>query len=157
MTNIVRRAIREDILDLVGLMRSFYGEANYPLDEGWAAGAFETLLSEPSLGAVWLAFEGSEPAGYVVLTVRFSMEYGGRDAFVDDLFVRPEFRRRGVGRELLGALFAECATRNILAVHVEVGGDNEGAKSLYRSFGLREREDDRLLLTTRLIRGEGDL
>ncbi|PYS48316.1 MAG: hypothetical protein DMF68_13560 [Acidobacteria bacterium] len=114
------------------------------------AASFSSLLKDDSRGAVWIVLHDSEPAGYVVLTIRFSMEYGGLDAFIDDLFVRPSYRRRGVGRAALNALFDECERRNVLAVHVEVGHDNAAAKALYSSYGLKPYWDDRQMLNVRL-------
>jgi len=154
MTNTVKKAAGGDIPALVGLMREFYAESHYPLDSGWAAAAFSALLGDDSRGAAWLVSEDGVPAGYVVLTVRFSMEYGGLDAFIDDLYVRPAHRRRGVGRAALDALFAECRRRGVLAVHVEVGRDNAAAKSLYRGYGLELHDASREVLTVRL--GAGD-
>ena len=151
-----RDATLDDIPVLVDLMREFYAEADYPLDRRWAADSFYALLMDASLGAVWIVFHDSEPAGYVVLTVRFSMEYGGLDAFVDDLFVRPRHRRRGLGRAALRALFDECKRRRVLAVHVEVGHDNVAAKALYSSYGLEQGDDGRQKLTVRLADDAGD-
>jgi ribosomal protein S18 acetylase RimI-like enzyme len=81
------------------------------------------------------------------------MEFGGLDAFVDDLFVRPGHRRRGLGRALLEALFGECVRRGVLAVHVETAVENAAARSLYGSFGMLDRK--RLLLTASLAGGRG--
>ena len=81
------------------------------------------------------------------------MEYGGPDAFIDDLFVRPRYRRRGLGRSALAALFAECERRHVLAVHVEVHEDNVAANALYGSYGLALRHDRRQMLTVRLGNG----
>lgn len=94
---------------------------------------------------------GEEPIGYVVVTFRLSMEFGGTDAFIDDLFVRPRHRRRGAGRIALEAAFAECRRRGVLAIHVETGAGNVAAQSLYRHFGFEDRQ--RLLLTSRLTAG----
>jgi len=115
-------ATLDDIPVLVDLMQEFYAEADYPLDRDWAATSFSTLLQDDSRGAVWIVFHDSEPAGYIVLTIRFSMEYGGLEAFIDDLFVRPPYRCRGLGRAALNALFDECELRKVLAIHVEVSG-----------------------------------
>jgi len=131
-------------------MQEFYAESSFPLDREWAAASFAALLADPALGGVWLAEAEGLPAGYVVLTVRFSMESGGRDGFVDDLYVRPAFRRRSVARELLAALFADCRRRNLLALHVEVGDENDAARALYAGFGLSPRHDRRVLLTVRI-------
>lgn len=154
MTTTVNATL-DDIPVLVDLMREFYAEAGYTLDGRWAADSFRTLLQDARLGAAWLVLHDSEPAGYVVLTVRFSMEYGGLDAFIDDLFVRPGYRRQGLGRAALGALFDECKRRRVLAVHVEVGHDNVAAKALYNGHGLEQGDDGRQMLTTRLTNGTG--
>jgi len=128
-------------------MGEFYAESGFPLDRLWATNSFSVLLNDPSLGSAWLLFDDREAAGYAVLTVRFSMEHGGRDAFVDDLFVRSEHRRRGVGCAAMTALIAECRQRGVLALHVEVGPDNGPANALYRRFGLVPRRDHRQVLT----------
>ncbi len=75
-------------------MAEFYAESGYDLDQDGAAIAFGDLLSDPSLGRIWIL---GESVGYVVLSLGYSMEYGGRDAFVDDLFVREAHRRAGLG------------------------------------------------------------
>jgi ribosomal protein S18 acetylase RimI-like enzyme len=71
-------------------------------------------------------------------------------AFIDDLFIRPAFRRQGFGRAALKALFTECRKRKVRAVHVEVGRDNQPAKALYANYGLKPGEDNRQLLTALL-------
>jgi GNAT superfamily N-acetyltransferase len=143
-----RVASSTDIPTLVAMMREFYAESNYALDAGWATEAFSAVLRDSSRGIAWIVAEGGEPMGYVVVTFRLSMEFGGSDAFVDDLFVRARHRRRGVGRKALEAAFAECRRRGVLAIHVETGADNVAAKALYASFGLEDQK--RLLLTARL-------
>lgn len=145
-----RPATPADIPALVELMEEFYAESDFPLDRQWAAASFSALLSDDRLGAVWLVLHEGVPSGYVALTVRFSMEYGGLDGFIDDLFVRPAHRRHGLGRAALEELFAECERRGLLAVHVEVGQDNIAANALYGSFGLTLRQDRRQTLTVRL-------
>ena len=131
-----RQAERADIPHLVALMREFYAEASYPLDDAWATGAFEHLLGEPALGAVWLVEEGDAPIGHVVLTIHFSMEFGGLCGTIDDLFVKPAYRRRGAGSAAIEAVIAECRRRGCRALSVEVGTDNRAAQALYEKFGL---------------------
>lgn len=148
MTTTTRSATLDDIPLLVDMMQEFYAESNYSLDRPWATASFSALLRDDSRGAAWIVFHDAEPAGYVVLTVRFSMEYGGLDAFIDDLFVRPSYRRQGLGRAVLRAFFAECERRNVFAVHVEVGHNNVAAKTLYGSYGLCD--NGRQMLVVRL-------
>ncbi len=145
MAATIRAAGLDDIPVLIQMMREFYAESHYSLDSTWATRSFSDLLSSELRGGVWIAFRDAQPAGYVVLTLKHSMEVGGLDGFVDDFFVRSGHRRQGLGRSLLDALFHECANRNVLAVHVEVGSDNVAAQAIYREYGLRG--NDRQLLT----------
>ena len=124
-------------------MREFYAESSYPLDDAWATAAFEHLLGEPSLGAVWLVEDGDARIGHVVLTVHFSMEFGGLCGTIDDLFVKPAYRMRGAGSAAIEAVIAECRCRGCRVLSVEVGTDNRAAKALYEKFGLVSIRDGR--------------
>jgi ribosomal protein S18 acetylase RimI-like enzyme len=135
MTPQIRPAADADVPALVALMTAFYAEADFPLPAGPAAAAFHTLLADPRLGGVWLAEEGGEAVGHVVLTICFSMEYGGLRGFIDDLYVRPEMRGRGAGAALLAAARAGAIDRSVRALHVEVGPENDVALRLYARAG----------------------
>src|SRR5215471_6944784 len=108
MTIQIRPAEAADVPVLVALMQSFYAEADYPLAAGPAARTFEALLADERLGGVWLAENDGDPVGHLVLTVSFSMEYGGLRGFVDDLYVRPSARGQGAGAGLLAAAQADA-------------------------------------------------
>jgi ribosomal protein S18 acetylase RimI-like enzyme len=146
----IRPAISADIPALVELMHEFHAESDFVLDRISAGTAFSTLLSDDSRGIVWIAIRDGALAGYAILTFRFSMEHGGSDGFIDDLYVRPSYRRKGHGGALLKQLFAECEIRRVHAVRVEVAPDNETAGCLYRRYGLKE--SGRQTLTVDLAR-----
>ncbi len=149
----MRPAGRADIGALLGLMRDFYAESGYELDEGCARAAFAALVDEPSLGRVWLVERGAagstaadpEIAGYIVVTFVFAMEYGGRIAVVDDFFMRPEMRGEGLGTAALAEVRRACEDLEIRAMRVEVGADNTVAQAVYRSAGF-EAVDHRLMM-----------
>lgn len=143
-----RRATPDDRPMLVTLMSEFYAESSVPIDPARAERTFAALLSDPARGAAWLVGADEQIAGYVVMTLGFSMEYGGLDAFVDDLFVRPAFRGRGLGRLALETVLDECRALDVRAVHLEVGAENDVARNLYARSGFRDT--GRHLLTLRL-------
>jgi ribosomal protein S18 acetylase RimI-like enzyme len=124
-------------------MSDFYAESGFQLDRAWAASSFSDLIAEPSQGAVWLLTVGGHIAGYVVLTVRFAMEFGGLSAYIDDLFVQARYRRQGAAHAGLDALMAESIRRGSKSLHVEVAPDNVAANALYRRFGLLPATDQR--------------
>lgn len=134
----IRSATPADIPALVALMTTFYAESNFPLPSGPATRAFEALLADPSLGGVWLAECDGAAVGHAVLTIGFSMEYGGLRGVIDDLYVRPESRGQGAGGRLLDALRAAATARGVRSLHVEVGPDNARARRLYERAGYSE-------------------
>lgn len=136
-----------DIPALVDLMREFYAESSHTLDRSQAEAAFSRLVETPELGCVWLAERDGAPAGHAVLTLRYTMEHGALAGHIDDLFVRPRFRRHGIGRALLSELSSECESRGCRALYVEVGSDNTPALRLYGQLGLRAFTDGRVLLS----------
>jgi GNAT superfamily N-acetyltransferase len=144
----MRTALPDDIPQLIALMAEFYAEANYPLNRVRATEAFIALLADDRLGHVWLIEKDSEAVGHLVVTLCFSMEYGGLIAFVDDLFVRRPFRRSGLGASALEEARAFCASRGVRAMLVETGHDNAAAQAVYHRAGFVPV--DRLHLTLRL-------
>jgi GNAT superfamily N-acetyltransferase len=144
----MRKALPEDVPRLVELMAEFYAEGSYPLNHQRAAEAFTALLANEHLGHVWFIRADSRDVGHIVVTVCFSMEYGGLIAFVDDLFVQPAFRRAGLGTAALAAVKSFCAKRGVRAMFVETGRDNIAAQTLYRRAGFVDT--DRELLALRL-------
>jgi GNAT superfamily N-acetyltransferase len=146
--DILRKASLDDIPQLLALMAEFYAEADYPLNRVRAAEAFAALLADDRLGHVWLIEKNSEALGHLVVTLCFSMEYGGLIAFVDDLFVRRPFRRAGLGAAALEEARVFCANRGVRAMLVETGHDNVAAQAVYRRAGFVPT--DRLHLTRRI-------
>jgi len=137
----IRAATADDILSLVALMTDFYAEANFPLSPAAASAAFHSLLAKPQLGAIWLAETDLSVAGHVVLTLSFSMEWGGLRGCIDDLYVRPEARGQGIAAALLAAVRSTCDERGVRALIVEVGPDNLPARRLYARSGFLDRRN----------------
>ena len=145
MTVAMRQASEPDLPDLLELMHEFYAESGYALNPDRARAAFLPLLGPSQLGEVWLAELEGRVAGHLVLTFCYSMEYGGRSAFVEDLFVRPALRNRGVGRALVGHARKICEGLGVRAMHLEVARTNGPAQTVYRAVGFDST--DRELLT----------
>jgi ribosomal protein S18 acetylase RimI-like enzyme len=104
-------------------------------------------LAAPELGCVALAHSDGAPLGYGVLTTKYSMEFGGLSASVEDLYVCAPSRGRGAGSALLAFLREDASRRGCVAMQVEVAADNAVALALYRAYGLVETGDNRLVLS----------
>jgi ribosomal protein S18 acetylase RimI-like enzyme len=83
--------------------------------------------------------------GYAVLLFGYSLEYRGRDAFVDDVYLAPARRGRGLGRTVLEQVESAARELGVRALHLEVERENAAAQALYRRRGFRDTE--RLLMT----------
>ncbi len=141
----MRQAIPDDITTLVKLMTEFYSESGYELDCRAAEKAFTAILADERLGYVWIIDEKGTVVGYIVLTLRFGMEYGGLMACLDDLFVVPQSRNRGLSTIALAQVREFCKSIGIRAITVEVGHRNAPAQKVYRRLGLVEVPDRQLL------------
>lgn len=131
-----RSARLEDLDDLLALQRAYYAEDGYPFDPAAAREAFAQLLADPALGAAWIArARGGRALAYVVLTLGWSLEFGGRDGFVDELYVAPAARGRGLGRAGLAHAEAGARARGVRRLHLEVEDGKPGAHGLYRRSG----------------------
>jgi ribosomal protein S18 acetylase RimI-like enzyme len=129
-----------DIEELLPLMGEFYAGERLPYDEALLRRALGELWAEPLHGGAWLARADREAVGYGILGCGFSLEYGGRDAFVDELYVRPEWRGMGIGNRLLDAMEARCRDSGIAALHLEVDHDNPHGKRLYARRGFVDHQ-----------------
>jgi GNAT superfamily N-acetyltransferase len=129
-------------------MSEFYSEAGLPLPIGPATRSFTHLIDDTRLGAIWLVDEDGAAAGYLVVTFGFSMEFGGTRAFVDDFFVRPSSRGKGLGAAALKTVRKECADHGVRALLVETGPDDHPARRLYAREGFEA--SGRVLLTQAL-------
>ncbi len=136
MTISIARAIPYNIDTLLLLMSHMQNDDPWsvPFDEFVVRNNLQELLQNPFCGLVYLARDGQILAGYLAICFDFSLEYRGKSAWVDELFVEPSYRGQGIGTRLLD--LAESASRESGAqcLHLEVNRGNR-AIELYRRRG----------------------
>ncbi len=86
---------------------------------------------------------GDEVVGVLVLAWRLNVSVGGRFASVEELYVIPEARRRGVGRNLLKAAEERCSARGASYVEVEVMEDT--VEAFYEDLGFETEVDVKVM------------
>ncbi len=106
-------AKRADLDTVLGFMREYCEYDGLEFEEEIARRALGELLRDDSLGRVFLIRDGLEPVGYVALSFGFSLEFDGRDAFVDELCIRESYRGRGYGTAALKFLEETCRARRL--------------------------------------------
>lgn len=151
----IGQATPADVPTLLRMMRTLAEQEPGAIrfDEAAARSALNLLFATPELGRAWLLWDGEVTAGYVILALGFSIEYHGRDAFIDELYIEPAYRRRGLGRAAMD--FAELRAKElgVNAVHLEVDHGNDPAAELYRKTGYVDHE--RHLMTKWLTKKAG--
>lgn len=143
-----RPARPADTSPLLDLVAAFYREEGYPFDRRAARAALVALLRDAGHGWVWIVERRSKPIGYVLVTLAYSLEYGGKTAFVDEIYLLPDERGRGLGSKALALAERAAAASGARAIHLEVERSNPEAHALYRRQGYDDR--GRFLLTKAL-------
>jgi GNAT superfamily N-acetyltransferase len=99
----------------------------------------ERLFSEPRLGGGWIARAKGEAVGYLLAVYVFSLEHLGLTAEIDEFFVLPSARGKGIGDELLRLAETEFERRGCTNVFLQIGKGNDRARVFYRAHGYDER------------------
>ena len=140
-TPLIRPASKSDLPVLVQLIKAYHEfEQASPYDMDAIAQAVKPLLLSDNFGRIWLIERETQPIGYIALCYGYSIEFAGRDAFVDEFFIVPEYRGQGLGRAVLTQIQSEAKNLDIKALHLEVGRTNERAQRLYSAIGFEPRE-----------------
>jgi GNAT superfamily N-acetyltransferase len=129
------RAVPEDLPVLLPLVADFCGLDHHPYDESRVTHALAPLLADDTFGQVWLVRPpaGGPPVGYAVVTWGYSLESGGREALLDEIFVRE--RSRGIGAAALGELLDACRAQGIRRMFLETEAHNTRVRRFYARHG----------------------
>jgi GNAT superfamily N-acetyltransferase len=123
---------------LLDFMEALYTLDGYGYDREKARAALKPLLGNSELGRVWLILDEVSPVGYAVLCFGYSLEWLGRDAFVDEIYLREEYRGRGWGRKTMSFLEDAARGLGVRALHLGVVEGNETALRLYEAIGFHK-------------------
>jgi ribosomal protein S18 acetylase RimI-like enzyme len=151
---IFRPAVQDDEQALLRMMRDLAEQepGAYYFDEPVVQEALRRFLRSPELGQAWVFFEAETPLGYIILTFGYSFEYHGRDSFIDELYIEPQYRGQGIGRRAMQFVEERARELGVNAIHLEVDRGNDPASELYRRTGYVDHS--RFLMTKWLKPGK---
>jgi len=149
MTAALRLARPDDLDRLMALVSAFHAEQGITQDADQRREALLPLLEGIPHGCVYLIGPGRAPLGYIILTFGWSVEFGGMDGFVDEIYIRPAVRGRGIATEVLLELPKALAEAGLTALHLEVDRTQEATQKLYLRTGFRAR--DRYMLMSKVL------
>lgn len=145
----IAQAVLVDLESVLALMREMQGSDPWsePFLETTVRASLTELLTNPFYGLVYLVSDGGQPIAYLAICFDYSLEYGGKGAWIDELFVESSHRGQGIGTELLKLAERASFEHGAQFLHLEVTHGNS-AIELYRRRGFVDHE--RYLMTKRL-------
>jgi GNAT superfamily N-acetyltransferase len=132
----IRRATPTDIAVILQMIRDL-AEYERMSEHAVASEADmrEALFGLHPAAEVLIAYAGDQPAGFALFFHTFSTFVGKRGLYLEDLFVKPAFRRRGIGRRLLAELARIAVERKCGRFEWAVLDWNQPAIEFYTSLG----------------------
>ncbi len=129
----------DDLDRLLPMVEAFHAEEGLSSSDDLRRAALTPLLSGSPHGAAYLIGPARSPIGYLVVCFGWSVEFGGLDGFLDEIFLRKKVRGRGIAAEVLNALPKALAAAGLRALHLEVDRANERVQRLYARAGFSPR------------------
>lgn len=134
----IRRGGPEDAGEIARLLHDFNTEFSEP-SPGIAA-LTENARQMLSAGEMTVLLAGGGPDGVSLLRFRPSVWTGAPEAYLQELYVAPPLRGRGIGRALLEATIAVAREAGATAIDLNTGETDGAARALYESLGFTNRE-----------------
>jgi len=134
---IIRQANTKDIPDLVELLKElFFIEKDFKFDVEKQKNGLKLLISKPKKIAYLLVTEHKgRCVGMVAAQVVVSTAEGSNSALIEDMVIRQDYRRRGIGSRLLYAMAAWCKARGIGRMQLLADKNNLPAAQFYKKKG----------------------
>lgn len=139
MSAALHMANAQDLDRVVALVTAFHAEQDITLPDDQRRTGLAPLLEGSPYGAVYLIGPKRAPIGYVAITFTWSIEFGGLNAILDEIYLKPAVRGRGIASEVLNALSARLFEAGVCAIDLEVDSDNAAARKLYTRAGFKPR------------------
>lgn len=139
MSAALHMATPEDLDRVLTLVTAFHAEEGLSLSDDQRRGGVLPLLDGSPYGTVYLIGPRRAPIGYVAITFTWSIEFGGLNAILDEIYLKPAVRGRGIASEVLIALTARLFEAGVCAIELDVDNDNAAARKLYTRTGFKPR------------------
>jgi GNAT superfamily N-acetyltransferase len=131
----IRPAREDEVEEMLPLMRAYcdFYESS-PTDEGLRT-MMRTLIADPSQGALFIARDGGTAVGLAALDWKWSSLKGARIGYLEDLFVDPEARGKGIADALIEICAERCRELGMPAMEWATAPDNHRAQKVYDRTG----------------------
>jgi GNAT superfamily N-acetyltransferase len=122
------------------LLAAQFEELEIPVPEARLAEAVDGVFADPRRGFFLLGRVDGRPVGLAYMSHQWTLEHGGPMVRLEELYVEPALRSRGLGRQLLRAACDQARAGGARAVDLEVEAAHPRAARLYLGEGFRPLE-----------------
>lgn len=134
----IEKADLEDKGTVVTLLLHQFEEHAIETSQERLAWSVGEVLRNENHGFFLLAKVGDQALGVADVAFSWTLEHGGKSAWLDELYVIPEYRGRGIGTALLEGAIAEAQRSGCAAVDLEVDENHRQAENLYQRHGFEQ-------------------
>jgi ribosomal protein S18 acetylase RimI-like enzyme len=121
----------------LAMAEAFHQEDGHPLTPAGKA-SIRDVAAGVELAPAYFLVHNTQKIGFFVLSLGYSPEHGGTDGFIDDIYIQPEHRGQGLGRQALNLAIEQSRAHNIRVLLLEVEADNHRAYQLYTTTGFTD-------------------
>jgi GNAT superfamily N-acetyltransferase len=135
MSTMVSSATRAELAEVVALLHTQLVEHAISTQGDVLERAVAGMLERPDRGVILVARDGGAVVGVAWVSFTWSCEHGGQTAWLEELYVVPALRGRGLGRAMLLEAEARARAAGCAAVDLEVDAEHTRAARLYQREG----------------------
>ncbi len=121
--------------EIVALLEAQLREHDIATDAGALCSVASEVIADPRHGFILLATVDDAVAGLAYAAAHLSAEHGGPVGWLEELYVAPRWRERGIGSDLLRAVISRAQRLGWRALELEVVAGHERVAGLYVRHG----------------------
>ena len=135
----IREIKSDDRIDYIKMCMDFYNTdgVDHSIPVSNMEKTFNLLMEGLDFAKAYVCEKNNKTAGYILLALTYSNEAGGMVVWLDEIYVKPEFRSQGIGSELIDFVIEKYKNK-ISRFRLEITESNIGAKKLYLSKGFKD-------------------
>ena len=137
----IRLATFDDLPHLTPLVAAFHQEEGIVSDPKQRDRALIRLLEGSPHAALYMISPRNSPIGYVVFSFIWSVEFGGLEAVIDEVYLRNNVCGKGIGKSILKRLFRTMAAHGVHSLSLVIHYKNAKAIQFYKALAFCLRQN----------------
>ena len=130
-----RTVTTKDTSLILDFIKDYYKMESIRFDREKSRDALENLIAHENIGRIWIIEVKKKPVGYFCLTFSYTLEHYGKDCFMNEIYIKPEYQHLGIGSEVIKFIEDFLIRNDFKAIHLVVLLKNLAAFNYYIKNG----------------------